>query len=387
MCCKRARPHKGRPTSLIRDIRDRASGGNQTYEASHPSRARPSEPNSTPPTGPAGLLMQPETASAINTGGPLHELASQVDANAVRAKIRSSSSPVVVAVLPAAAAQEAGGASKLAGQISSGLGRSVTVGLVAGSSILAGPGATAEKAATDSLNRSRSRGLTAVLTDFVGTVQAAPRSGSSGSGGSGSTSTSSSGGGSSGAGVVVLLVLLLLGALGLGGFVVSRRRRRERELSNLKADVRSVLDRLGGDVTTLDPGDNAVARQAINDASERYTAAGGMIASADTPEKLAVVRRTALEGLAMTRVARKALGFDPGPEIEPAPSSAQQLTAAERVRVGDRDYEGYPAYTPGAPHYFGGGMVGGGFVPGGWYAMPFWEGMMILSLIHISEPT
>ncbi len=64
---------QGRPTSLIRDIRDRASGGNQINEASHPSRARPSEANSTPPTGPAGLLMQPETASAINTGGPLHE--------------------------------------------------------------------------------------------------------------------------------------------------------------------------------------------------------------------------------------------------------------------------------------------------------------------------
>src|SRR5450759_2604980 len=78
MCCKRARPHKGRPTSLIRDIRDRASGGNQTYEASHPSRARPSEPNSTPPTGPAGLLMQPETASAINTGGPLHEPGAEI---------------------------------------------------------------------------------------------------------------------------------------------------------------------------------------------------------------------------------------------------------------------------------------------------------------------
>src|SRR5664280_1118384 len=39
-------------------------------------KARPSEPNSTPPTGPAGLLMQPETASAINTGGPLHDPAS-----------------------------------------------------------------------------------------------------------------------------------------------------------------------------------------------------------------------------------------------------------------------------------------------------------------------
>src|SRR5665648_610553 len=84
MCCKRARPHKGRPTSLIRDIRDRASGGNQTYEASHQSRARPSEPNSTPPTGPAGLLMQPETASAINTGGPLHERTHALPALAVQ---------------------------------------------------------------------------------------------------------------------------------------------------------------------------------------------------------------------------------------------------------------------------------------------------------------
>src|SRR5664279_4241395 len=295
MCCKRARPHKGRPTSLIRDIRDRASGGNQTYEASHPSRARPSEPNSTPPTGPAGLLMQPETASAINTGGPLHELASQVDANAVRAKIRSSSSPVVVAVLPAAAAQEVGG-DQLPARIGSQLGGSVTVAVVAGTLFRAASSAlasgVASRTATEVFNRSESKGVTAVLTDFVGAVQSAPKaraaSGSSGS-------TSGSGGGSSGAGVVVLLVLLLLGALGLGGFVVSRRRRRERELSNLKADVRSVLDRLGGDVTTLDPGDNAVARQAINDASERYTAAGGMIASADTKEKLEVVRRTALE--------------------------------------------------------------------------------------------
>jgi len=34
VCCKRARPRKGRPTSLIRDIRDRGrgrGGGTQTY--------------------------------------------------------------------------------------------------------------------------------------------------------------------------------------------------------------------------------------------------------------------------------------------------------------------------------------------------------------------
>src|SRR5664280_418976 len=76
-----------RPTSLIRDIRDRASGGNQINETSHPSRARPSEPNSTPATEPAGLLMQPETASAINTGGPLHEPAY---GSVTRARIRAT---------------------------------------------------------------------------------------------------------------------------------------------------------------------------------------------------------------------------------------------------------------------------------------------------------
>src|SRR5450759_5360378 len=65
-----------RPTSLIRDIRDRASGGNQINEASHHQGTTPRDRNSTPPTGPAGLLMQPETASAINTGGPLHETSS-----------------------------------------------------------------------------------------------------------------------------------------------------------------------------------------------------------------------------------------------------------------------------------------------------------------------
>ncbi len=30
MCCKRTQPHTGRSTSLIRDLRDRANGGNQT---------------------------------------------------------------------------------------------------------------------------------------------------------------------------------------------------------------------------------------------------------------------------------------------------------------------------------------------------------------------
>ena len=60
-----------RPTSLIRDIRDQASGGNRA-NGTPPYRRLP-EPSSTPPTGPAGPLMQPETTGAINTEGALHE--------------------------------------------------------------------------------------------------------------------------------------------------------------------------------------------------------------------------------------------------------------------------------------------------------------------------
>ena len=50
-----------RSTSLMRVIRGQASGGNQNYEAPHWHQCPcfPPEASSSPPTGLAGMLMQP----------------------------------------------------------------------------------------------------------------------------------------------------------------------------------------------------------------------------------------------------------------------------------------------------------------------------------------
>ena len=132
---------------------------------------------------------------------------------------------------------------------------------------------------------------------------------------------------------------------------------------------------------TLHAGDDPVARQALADAAERYSATGALLSQADTPGEFEAARRTAVEGLAAARLARTRLGLDPGPDIPPPPGTGPQLRAAERVRVGDDEYEGSPTYAPGRQHYWGGGMVGGSMVPGGWYGVPFWQTMLLGSAL------
>ena len=106
------------------------------------------------------------------------------------------------------------------------------------------------------------------------------------------------------------------------------RRQAARELQGYRADVESLYDRLGADVATLRPGDDAVARQALADAAERYNATGALLSQADTPGEFEAARRTVAEGLAAARVARTRLGLDPGPDVPPPPGSGPQLQAA-----------------------------------------------------------
>ena len=215
-------------------------------------------------------------------------------------------------------------------------------------------------------------------------------SGSSGSGssGSGSSGSGSSGSGSTGGGGGALLGgIVAVGAVGGGGYLVARSRRRKRQAAAAaaaaRAEVESLYQRLGNDVSTLSPGDNAIARQAMADASERYTATGALLSRADidTAEELQSAKRTAIEGISAARVARKQLGLDPGLDPMPAPPpQAPQVQGQQTVAVGNQTYTGYGAYQPGAGHYFGGGYYQGGYVPGGWYATPFWETALISSI-------
>jgi hypothetical protein len=131
-------------------------------------------------------------------------------------------------------------------------------------------------------------------------------------------------------------------------------------------------------VNGLEPGQNPSARQAIADAAERFMSAGSQLASADSVEKYAQARRTTLEGLNAARTARLALGVDPGPALPSIGEPGRdQLDAPRQVTVRGQTYQGYPEYTPGAPYYFGGGYG----VPGGWYGVPFWETLLLGSVL------
>lgn len=63
--------------------------------------------------------------------------------------------------------------------------------------------------------------------------------------------------------------------------------RREREVfAAQRADVSGWQARLGSDVGSLEAGADPVSRQALADAAERYTAAGGVLSSATTVGEL-----------------------------------------------------------------------------------------------------
>jgi len=228
-------------------------------------------------------------------------------------------------------------------------------------------------------------GITGALVQFVNAAKSAPASSTGGSdSNSGSSNRSSSSSGGGGGGGIILGVLVLLGGGGLAAFFLGRRRRKARQsqqsttdLTEARAEVQSLYQRLGNDVATIDPGTGSAARQSMVDASERYNAAGGMLSTATTIGELTAARHAVVEGLYATRSVRERLGLDPGPPVPETSSREQQLQRQQEIEVQGQRYAGHPQYTPGSPYYYPGGMLGGGFVPGGWYGNPFWEGMLI----------
>ncbi len=144
------------------------------------------------------------------------------------------------------------------------------------------------------------------------------------------------------------------------------------------ADVGSLRDRLGHDVSTLQPGDDPVARQALADAAERYATAGTLLERATTDAQLRTAWLAAVEGLHASRVVRRQQGLDLGSPVPALPGSGPQLARPTRVDVQGRSYTGAPTYEPGCPHWFPGGSYGGRHVPGGWYDVPFWPSALVL---------
>lgn len=224
-------------------------------------------------------------------------------------------------------------------------------------------------------------GVRDFLQQFVSTIDAQATGGTVDDGAIGGGGSGGDGGGSPSG----FAPLLVLGGLGAGAYALVRRGRSKahaKGLEDARADVESLYGRLGSDVQLLSPGDDAIARQALADAAERYNATGALMSKADTLGEFAAARRTAVEGLAAARVVRQRLGLDPGPEVPLPPGSGPALQERTVVQVGEQEHEGSPEYEPGRPHYYEGGYYGSQHVPGGWYATPFWQTLLLSSVLN-----
>ena len=181
-------------------------------------------------------------------------------------------------------------------------------------------------------------------------------------------------------GVLLILIVLVVAAI---AFVVynssqANGRKSAETLADAQADARRVIERLGGQVLNLNGNDDA-SKQAMADASERYTAASSQIDQATTVKQALLAKESAVEGLYYVRAARTAMGMDPGPELESLAGqrTAGNVTEDRRVEFEGRQIEASPTPSERTPNYYPGGRVAGRPVPAGWYSEPWWKPALV----------
>lgn len=176
--------------------------------------------------------------------------------------------------------------------------------------------------------------------------------------------------------------LLIAAVIAVAVAVVSRSQNKgqtqlqahdNRHLEDHRAEAARWVERLGGQVFNLDGTDEA-SKQAMADASERYTAAVTELENARTPVQARLAKDTAIEGLYYIRAARSAMGLDPGPELPTTDGQerAGRVTEDRTVEVDGRTMTAATEPSDKTPHYYPGGVVAGRPVPAGWYSEPWW---------------
>lgn len=175
---------------------------------------------------------------------------------------------------------------------------------------------------------------------------------------------------------VLLIVVLIIG--GFWWLARQQAQAKRNALEDARSEARRWVERLGGSVLNLQGTDDA-SRQAMADASERYTAAGSQLDQAKTAEQCRQVTQTAYEGLYYVRAARTAMGLDPGPELPALPGQQQagKVTESREVDVNGEHYSASPQPSDQNAHYYPGGQVAGRPVPAGWYSRPWWKTALV----------
>lgn len=340
------------------------------------------------------VYVDPEAERAI----------SEAQAEDVRRAIaREDAGPLYLAVLPAAAANEAGGdAEAVLLELVRGVGEPGTYAAIVGDAFRAGatdgllPGGTAGELASEAFEAERGGGPAAVLEDFVRRVGDA-RAGQ----------VEGSGRGEGGGFPAGLLLLLLFLALPLTLVAVSRRRRRrqeEAEFAQVREVARDDVVALGDDIRALDidmemADADPEAKQHYALAVERYTQASEALDLARRPAQLQPVTELLEEGRWAMEAAKAEMAGRPAPERRPPcffdPRHGPSVTdvewappggeprpvpacAADAVRIRDGEdpnsrrvpvngelvpyWQAGPAFGPWAGGFFGGGLFPGLFI-------------------------
>ena len=326
---------------------------------------------------------------------------SAAEADGLRERIASSDAgPVYIAIVPAAARNEAGGdASDWLRSLADALDRRGTYAAVVGGQFRAGSRGVlahgeAARLATDAFQEHSDEGLAPTLLAFVDKVTAA-RSGAESSGGGGSDGTS------------LLPILAVVGA-GAFGFVLLRRRRRARRdreaLTTGKAVAQEDMLALADDIRALDldvemPDVDPEAKAHYGRSVEAYERADRAYDTARRPNDLAAVSSALEEGRYEMASAKARLEGGEAPERRPpcffdprhGPSERNVMwtppsggeprevpaCAADALRVEEGEepehrevlvggqrtpYWGVPGLMPYASGFYG--MFGGGLFPG-----------------------
>ena len=276
------------------------------------------------------------------------------EVEALRSTIRSADTPIYVAVLPASAADLAGGdPAEVANQLADAVDRGGTFGVVVGDSFRAGstelPAGEAAELAAAALEANGDN-TAAVLDDFVERV-----------GDAAGSSTESGDDDGSGSGWV--LPAVLVGGAGAVGLLAWRRsRRRQVAAERARAEeadrqlLRAEVSVLADDVVRLEPEVqlHPDARNDFDAAVSRYRAAQAALDHTDEPMDLVRVARVVAEGrYSMDRARAIIEGRKP-----PAPPEDLQRPGVHGEPAVTLDADRQPAYV-GYPGGFAGGWFGG----------------------------
>lgn len=298
------------------------------------------------------VFVDPEAEHAISSAA-----AAQLES-----AIEGGETPIFVAVLPASAAEEAGGEpNAVPVALAEATGLDGTYAVVVGDSFRAASNVLASvetrALATSTFQARREDGVEAVLAEFVDRVQASAAGRPTPNGGvPGAT------GGEGGDGDGGTWLLALLGVGGAGLFFWQRKLRRDQAARRRETDadrqmLQAELSVLADDVTALEP-EVALypeARADYDAGVSRYRAGRAALEYAGDDVDLLRVGRVIVEGrYAMNRARARVEGREPPPPPEELRAPGRHDEPA--LDVDDR---GEPVYAGGSPFY-GGGWYGGG---------------------------